>query len=519
MKRYIFVFFLLLSIVYINTFAQTPSYVGAYTAEDGSGIIITEDNKFYFVEKVDPLVLISSHNYSFGVGGFYWWEDDVMLYYFGDSGDGDGYCFPMPDGSTIYQVDWEMLGEDYNLADKNRLYSKCKRFTKDNDATSRMQELINAILEKKEQILAEEHKKVREFLFNNNGILGVWRTQDDDDPPYVYTITPDKFYVKSPDSESAYSCEPILTEDKETRSIGLYDIYGFDGFEIDLKRHLIFSVNSGYNLQKLSSMTAPEFNGGSNDFNGWVSSHIVLPPAVINTKDVLTDPDYGIQANTFCLVRNVEYYQWVEHSASVTRDKIGGGKELVTTYTYSKEWVKYPENSNKFRDPDYRDKNYTRIIIPEIEIHADNADFAGFILPSGWLSNLPVKTPLIVPPEIGNDLDVFVRDNTIYYGDDPKSPTVGDVRVTFLTADGKDISKLVETVKRVGIDCRMTAVLYFDEDGSVTNVEVKDERYMSQSLKEEVIRVIKRSPKWKPAMVGEYPVPTTYAVPIHLRYK
>ena len=55
------------------------------------------------------------------------------------------------------------------------------------------------------------------------------------------------------------------------------------------------------------------------------------------TKDELTDPVFGVKVNAIKLRRKVEYYQWVEHRRSEKRQKLGGGEETVTTYTYSRE--------------------------------------------------------------------------------------------------------------------------------------------------------------------------------------
>ncbi|MEF2807339.1 MAG: hypothetical protein U0N16_02830, partial [Desulfovibrio sp.] len=53
------------------------------------------------------------------------------------------------------------------------------------------------------------------------------------------------------------------------------------------------------------------------------------------TKDVLTDPDFGVKVNAIGLNRKAEFYQWTQQSKSETKKKLGGGEETVTTYTYS----------------------------------------------------------------------------------------------------------------------------------------------------------------------------------------
>ena len=61
-----------------------------------------------------------------------------------------------------------------------------------------------------------------------------------------------------------------------------------------------------------------------------LNGQMIHATAVAKTDEVLADPEYGVQANAIRLVRDVEYYQWVEHSESETKDKLGGGQETVT---------------------------------------------------------------------------------------------------------------------------------------------------------------------------------------------
>jgi hypothetical protein len=164
--------------------------------------------------------------------------------------------------------------------------------------------------------------------------------------------------------------------------------------------------------------------------------------AVAKTDEVLTDPDYGVSVNAIRLVRRSEYYQWVEHSTSETKDKIGGGQETVTTYTYSKEWVSSPVNSDSFKDPDYQGSNYVRTTIPDNELTAQKVDFGAYVLPPAMVGSIPADASVSLPASLGNGIDTFVDGNVIYYGENPSTPAIGDVRVTFKEADGGEASIL-----------------------------------------------------------------------------
>ena len=175
-----------------------------------------------------------------------------------------------------------------------------------------------------------------------------------------------------------------------------------------------------------------------------LDGQLVHATAVAKTDEVLTDPDYGLSVNAIRLVRDVEYYQWVEHSTSETKDKIGGGQETTTTYTYSKEWVSGPIDSGSFKDPEYQGKNYVRTTIPDRTVTAQKVDFGAYVLPPALVGAIPAGTSVNVPASVANGVDVFVDGSTVYYGEQPQTPAIGDVRVSFTQADGGTASILAQ---------------------------------------------------------------------------
>jgi hypothetical protein len=175
-----------------------------------------------------------------------------------------------------------------------------------------------------------------------------------------------------------------------------------------------------------------------------LNGKMIHATAVAKTDEVLVDPDFGVQAGAIRLVRETEYYQWVEHSKSETKDKLGGGQETVTTYTYSREWVSSPVNSANFHDPDYQGSNSVRLTVADNEIRAGKVDFGGYVLPPSLVAAIPANTPAAVPASLAEGEDTFVSGNMVYYGADPQKPAVGDVRVSFLQADGGEASILAQ---------------------------------------------------------------------------
>jgi hypothetical protein len=169
---------------------------------------------------------------------------------------------------------------------------------------------------------------------------------------------------------------------------------------------------------------------------------LIHATAVAQTDEILTDPTYGISVNAIRLVRAVEYYQWVQHEESETKDKVGGGQETTTTYTYTKEWVGDPIDSGTFKDPDYQSRNFVRTTVPDNTVTADKVAFGAYVLPPAMVGAIPASASVNVPASLGNGIDTFVEGDTVYYGEHPQTPAIGDVRVRFTEAVGGTASVL-----------------------------------------------------------------------------
>lgn len=171
---------------------------------------------------------------------------------------------------------------------------------------------------------------------------------------------------------------------------------------------------------------------------------------IATTNETLSDPIFGVDINAISLSRQVEYYQVVEHSSSTTKDKIGGGTETTTTYTYQNEWVSEPQNSAKFKDPEHQSDNFVFQVVEERDWQASVVNFGAYLLPPFAVSsiygdaapvvnmsdetkaqwNKAILTSLGLSDTIQANY-VSVDNNVVYFGSTPDTPHVGDVRVTF----------------------------------------------------------------------------------------
>lgn len=165
--------------------------------------------------------------------------------------------------------------------------------------------------------------------------------------------------------------------------------------------------------------------------------HVTGP---VSTTSRPSDPTFGISVDGVRLVRTVEMYQWKESSKSETTNKVGGGQETVTTYSYSKEWSESPNNSAGFKVPQGHDN-------PPMEIRSErfqvpDARLGAFTLSERVISGLGGEKTLALTTDMTAAIDaaysgnkrVTVAENRIYLGFSSTNPAIGDYRISYQVA-------------------------------------------------------------------------------------
>lgn len=197
--------------------------------------------------------------------------------------------------------------------------------------------------------------------------------------------------------------------------------------------------------------------------------------AMADTKDVLEDSAFGVKETAIALKRRVEFYQYVENSKTEKRDKLGGGQESVTTYTYALEWRNGKVDSANFKDPQYRGRNFALYDAESDQSYARNVSFGAYTLPDFFVKSIGGEEPAevkLAPAQI-DALDAAARRvshaaaanglgysmpayatstaslvhagvNSVYIGTDSNVPQLGDVRVTFTKVSPKQVSILAK---------------------------------------------------------------------------
>lgn len=154
------------------------------------------------------------------------------------------------------------------------------------------------------------------------------------------------------------------------------------------------------------------------------------------------DADFGIVADgAVRLKRSVEMYQWVENKESKTEKQLGGGEETVTTYSYAKEWKDRPVDSSNFKQPDGHQNPEMPVTSQPFEV--SDAKVGGFTIRGGDIAPLGKASQVRLGEDnleafatyFGDDRPVKLSQGDIYAGNNPSSPRVGDMRISYERGD------------------------------------------------------------------------------------
>jgi hypothetical protein len=167
------------------------------------------------------------------------------------------------------------------------------------------------------------------------------------------------------------------------------------------------------------------------------------------TDETLTDEAFGISAQAIRLIRQVEMYQWKEEKKSESRNKIGGGQETVTTYTYTKIWSGEPIDSTQFKEA-AKYQNPKEWSVKTERFNAKEVKVGAFVLSLTLVAKMTSAEKLPVTEEQFKKLpeakqkEWKLADGTLFKSADPSNPDVGNLRVTFNVVKPQKVSIMSE---------------------------------------------------------------------------
>ncbi len=163
------------------------------------------------------------------------------------------------------------------------------------------------------------------------------------------------------------------------------------------------------------------------------------------------DPVFELALPVVKLRRNVEMYQWSESSKSETKQKLGGGEETVTTYTYEKKWSSQVIDSSSFQKPDGH-QNPGEMPLSTTIFTPDDVTLGDFVLPDSLLSQLsdfsayPITKQTPINISFDNE-QVSLANQGVYVGADPATPAIGDLRVSFEVIEAGPVTVVARQVQ------------------------------------------------------------------------
>ena len=172
-----------------------------------------------------------------------------------------------------------------------------------------------------------------------------------------------------------------------------------------------------------------------------------------DTKDVLSDAQFGVSDTAIKLEREVEMYQWNEESHEKKEKNLGGSATTTTVYTHKMVW-----SSQVLDSPSHPEEGQTMVNPGAMEfeggeMYADNVTFGAFRLTEGQIKRIGAERPYAFPTNwvcpvehtVRNGAWVYVpnaetRSNPLNRRDVVAQPRIGDMRVRFSVVKPHDIS-------------------------------------------------------------------------------
>jgi len=167
-------------------------------------------------------------------------------------------------------------------------------------------------------------------------------------------------------------------------------------------------------------------------YNAENDNKAVLLSGNVKPLHEIIDPEFGVKSNGLVLKKTTQMYQWKEHEESQSKDKLGGGTETVTTYTYVKEWSSFENNSMNFKHPQ---GHQNPAMTHKGGIYSTDAQLGDFHLDKNVINNIGTFESypgLMQMPDMIGDAKNYKT--YLYLGINPSTPQIGDVKITYTYA-------------------------------------------------------------------------------------
>lgn len=206
----------------------------------------------------------------------------------------------------------------------------------------------------------------------------------------------------------------------------------FFGFIFIIGAIVLLWWNEGRSVEQATALkemqenivTLPDTN-----YNAQYDGKAVLLQGLVRPLHQVVDPEFGVKTDGLVLRKSVQMYQWRENTESKSQDKLGGGTETVTTYTYVKEWSSSYNNSSSFKHPQ---EHQNPMMTHKGGTYSTDAQLGDFHLDKNIVSYIGTSVPfhglVDMPYYIG---DAKNYKTFLYLGVNPDTPQIGDIKITY----------------------------------------------------------------------------------------
>lgn len=153
----------------------------------------------------------------------------------------------------------------------------------------------------------------------------------------------------------------------------------------------------------------------------------------------LTDNAFGVSGNFLKMKRTVEVYQWKEEARSKTREKLGGGTETTTTYSYVKEWSDKTINSSTFKEVELH-QNPTSKLFNNTQWVSSGVVVGDYAISTDVLNSLSGYQPFAVQTTTSSAQTQLVGGVIYLQTKDPTNPEIGNTRIKYEVIIPQNIS-------------------------------------------------------------------------------
>jgi hypothetical protein len=169
------------------------------------------------------------------------------------------------------------------------------------------------------------------------------------------------------------------------------------------------------------------------------NNKLVHLSGAMTTPTPARDSAFGVGGDDLLrLKRSVEMFQWTEQKSTRSQKNLGGSETTETTYSYHKEWSDHPVDSGHFREAGGH-RN------PPMPIHSATLDspdvqLGPYHVDHGLLEAVSAYTAYDASRATTLPADYRKSGDTLYRGEDPAAPAIGDIRIRYTAVPSQTMS-------------------------------------------------------------------------------